>query len=83
MNLSFLARRTLQIFALVFILLAVIELVEGDSLADALGFATLWGVASAAVFAAVQRIRIQRGGSCEVCEGARDEAEQEEDAVHA
>lgn len=80
MNRSFLARRALQIFALVSVLLFVIELVEGEPLADALGFAALWGMASAAVFAVVQRIRIQRGASCEVCEDAPVEQEDTEPA---
>lgn len=83
MKLSFLVRRTLQIFALVFTLLVVIELVEGEALANALSFAAFWGVASAAVFAIVQRIRIRRGGSCEVCEGARAEQAEQEEAERA
>jgi uncharacterized membrane protein (DUF2068 family) len=75
---AFLIRRALTLGALVFAVLTVVELVEGEGLFDALAYAGLWAVLSAAVFAIVQMIRDRRGASCAVCE---DEVAEEDDPV--
>lgn len=78
---AFLIRRTLTLGALVFAVLTVVELVEGEGLMDAFAYAGLWAVLSAAVFAVVNVIRARRGASCEVCE--EGVADDEETAIHA
>ena len=74
---AFLIRRALTLGALVFAVLTVVELVEGNGLGDAFAYAGLWAVISAGVFAVIQVIRARRGASCAVCE----EGETEDDVV--
>jgi hypothetical protein len=75
---TFLLRRTLTVFALVFGVLFAVGLLKGRGMAGALEYATLWAFLSTAVFAIVQAIRTQRGASCAVCEGG---AREDEEAV--
>jgi len=67
MSVKFWLARASKVFAMVAILLFIVELLKGHLLQDAITFALLWSVMSTAVYVAASIYQLRKGKACPLC----------------
>lgn len=72
MGASFWVRRFLLVFGIAFVVIAVAQLVQGESLNHAATQALLWAAISSAIFTGTRICRSRNGEHCAICRDTPD-----------